>query len=575
MDDSRARPVAADPPPGALETGRERIERLLAAGAPPADLRAALDTLVAEEVAARRRVEARLHEREQQYRDIFEASLDGLVINDPESGAIVEANPAACRMHGYTREEFLSLHPTAFIHPDWHRVFAEFVEIVRGGGQFRARAVDVRKDGTPFHVDVRGTQFLYRGKPHILGIIRDITEQQETRLVLERHVAERTRELSALLEVSQNVTSMLELEPLLGLILDQLKLVVAYEGASLFTLDGDDLVVIASRRDSPETSNVLVGTRFPLSEATTIWSVISRREPVNIGDMRSDTPLAVALRSAIGHDLLENPAVSYIRAWLAVPLALKDRIIGMLTISQGVPDAYTWRDAKLVMGIASQAAVAIENARLYERAQGVAALEERQRLARELHDSVSQALYGIALGARTARALLDRDAPRAAEPIDYVLSLADAGLAEMRALIFELRPESLATEGLVAALDKQVAALRARHGIAVHATLCDEPAVPLELKEPLYRIAQEALHNTVKHARARLVELRLTCTDDEIVLQVTDDGAGFDPAADYPGHLGLRSMRERAAALGGTLEIVSAVGQGSRVCVRVPRRRPG
>src|SRR5213078_3825441 len=140
-------------------------------------------------------------------------------------------------------------------------------------------------------------------------------------------------------------------------------------------------------------------------------------------------------------------------------------------------------------------------------AQAKAALEERQRLARELHDSVSQALFGISLGARTARALLAQDPARAAEPIDYVQSLAEAGLAEMRALIFELRPESLESEGLVAAISKQAAALRARHQIEVRADLGAEPALPLERKEALYRIAQEATHNTVKHARAGAIDL--------------------------------------------------------------------
>jgi signal transduction histidine kinase len=120
-------------------------------------------------------------------------------------------------------------------------------------------------------------------------------------------------------------------------------------------------------------------------------------------------------------------------------------------------------------------------------------LEERQRLARELHDSVSQALYGIALGARTARKRLDSDPSNLAEPLDYVLTLAEAGLTEMRALIFELRPDSIETEGLVAALGRQVAATRARYGVAVNAELADEPEVPVATKEALYRIAQEAM----------------------------------------------------------------------------------
>jgi signal transduction histidine kinase len=200
---------------------------------------------------------------------------------------------------------------------------------------------------------------------------------------------------------------------------------------------------------------------------------------------------------------------------------------------------------------------------------------ERQRLARELHDSVSQALYGIALGARTARALLDRDPQKAVEPIDYVLSLANAGMAEMRALIFELRPDSLAHEGLVVALTKQAEALRARHQIVVRARLCDEPDLALDAKDALYRIAQESLHNVVKHARAGRVELWLDAATPQspfVTLDIRDDGTGFDATAAFPGHLGLHSMRERAARLGGTLTIESAPGQGTHVRARIPAR---
>jgi signal transduction histidine kinase len=263
----------------------------------------------------------------------------------------------------------------------------------------------------------------------------------------------------------------------------------------------------------------------------------------------------------------------HIRSWLGVPLVLKERAIGLLAITHDEPGHYTDRHAALATAFANQAAVAIENARLYEQAQSVAVLEERQRLARELHDSVSQALYGITLGADTARTLLDQDPARVAEPLEYVLSLAEAGLAEMRALIFELRPESLETEGLVSALEKQAAALEVRHDIPVRADLCAEPAVSAETREALYRIAQEALHNTLKHARTTGVDLSLREEDSALVtLEVSDDGVGFDPNGSFPGHLGLRSMRERAERLGGTLEIRSEPGKGTRISVHIPSR---
>jgi PAS domain S-box-containing protein len=200
----------------------------------------------------------------------------------------------------------------------------------------------------------------------------------------------------------------------------------------------------------------------------------------------------------------------------------------------------------------------------------LAALEERQHLARELHDTLSQNLYGVALGTHTALAMLDTDKTKVVEALDYILALANSGLTELRALIFDLRPESLALEGLVAALTKQSAVVHARNGIETRADLCSEPNAPLEIKEALYRIAQEALHNVVKHAQASRLDLRLYRSSNDIVLEIRDDGVGFDPTTAFPGHLGLRSMDERAAKLGGALAIHSSPGSGTRIHAHFP-----
>ena len=198
------------------------------------------------------------------------------------------------------------------------------------------------------------------------------------------------------------------------------------------------------------------------------------------------------------------------------------------------------------------------------------AMEERQRLSRELHDSVSQALYGISLGAHTALTLFNSDQEKVLEALNYILAQTQAGLNEMRALIFELRPESLETEGLLTALTKQTDALRARHEIEIELDLCAEPDVPLSIKEALYRIAQEAMHNAVKHARSDHLEVHLTREPDGLKLEVCDNGMGFDPQADYPGHLGLRSMRERVMNLGGALDISSAPERGTQIRAFIP-----
>jgi signal transduction histidine kinase len=225
------------------------------------------------------------------------------------------------------------------------------------------------------------------------------------------------------------------------------------------------------------------------------------------------------------------------------------------------PSSY---DRLLVRVGANQLAIALQGAELR-------AVQERQRLARDLHDSVSQALYAIVLDIATAQRIGSTDPTRLEAILRDAQALAEAGLAEMRALIFELRPEFLSQEGLVVALQRQVAAVRARHQLSITVDATDEPEAVPAIKEALYRVGQEALNNIAKHARARAVVITLESSAGEVVLRVRDDGRGFDTGTTFPGHLGLRSMRERAASVGGVITISSAPGQGTEVTIRVPR----
>ena len=226
------------------------------------------------------------------------------------------------------------------------------------------------------------------------------------------------------------------------------------------------------------------------------------------------------------------------------------------------PSSY---DRLLVRVGANQLAIALQGAELR-------AVQERQRLSRELHDSVSQALYAIVLDIATAQHIGAADPARLEAILRDAYGLAEAGLAEMRALIFELRPEFLSQEGLVAALQRQIAAVRARHQLSITMDATDEPEAVPAIKEALYRVGQEALNNIAKHAGARAVVITLEASAGELVLRVRDDGRGFDAGKSFPGHLGLRSMRERAASVGGVILISSAPGQGTEVTIRVPRR---
>ena len=313
--------------------------------------------------------------------------------------------------------------------------------------------------------------------------------------------------------------------------------------------------------------------------------------------------IAQERRAHLTNDVLNDPHVNN-KEWARVenmiafagyPLVVEDQVVGVMALFSQTPlmedtlDALATVAQAIAQGIGRKWAeeyleervnertkeltlLINENTRLSEQAQELAVLQERQRLARELHDSVSQTLYGIALGMRTARTLLRHKPDKLAELLDNMHAQAERGLTEMRTLIFELRPEELVTEGLVTALKKVVAAVETRYGLRIAVELGQEPALSFMAKEALYRIAQEALHNIVKHARVNSAKLRLSEGEDVagVVLAVSDDGVGFNPTQSFPGHLGLQSMRERLARLRGTLEIISSSGQGTQIRATVP-----
>jgi signal transduction histidine kinase len=203
-----------------------------------------------------------------------------------------------------------------------------------------------------------------------------------------------------------------------------------------------------------------------------------------------------------------------------------------------------------------------------------AVLQERARLSRDLHDSVLQTFYAITLTASRARKLLEQsENHELRHMLDDVVHLASTGGSELRALVTNIRSERLTSAGLVAALAHLAADVRTRHSLEIRLSLADEPELPATTKEALVLIAREALHNVVRHASADRVDLVLDVVDREIVLLITDDGRGFDATAFRPVHFGLQSMRERAAAVGGTLEVVSAAAIGTQVRVCIPTHK--
>jgi signal transduction histidine kinase len=274
----------------------------------------------------------------------------------------------------------------------------------------------------------------------------------------------------------------------------------------------------------------------------------------------------------------QHPSMS---SFLGVPIVSRGGVLGAfyLTDKEGAP-AFTAEDQRLIEMLAAHAAVAIENARLFERSRELSAVEERNRLARDLHDSVVQKLFGVALAARSASTLLDRSPADARTEVERLGELTEDAIAELRSLVFQLRPAAIETEGLAAALTKHVEVLRRVHGVRIDLDIRGPARLRPGVDDQVFKIAQEALQNALKHARAGRLVVDLREGDEAVALRVGDDGVGFDPD-DPRGRsrsLGLTSMEERAQALGAELEIDSRPGRGTTIGLEValdghPRRR--
>jgi PAS domain S-box-containing protein len=493
------------------------------------------------------------------YWSIFEAASDGLIVHDVETGRVVAANPAAGAMHGYAREDFIGLHPTTFVHPNSQPLFSEYVQAVRSGDVLQPLMVHVRRDGSPFHVEWRGTAFTYHGRPCLLSVVRDVSE----RVQAEREA--RTREQSTLLDISQTLASALELQP--ALILDQLRVIVEYTHAGLFVLEDSALVALAMR--GSQQLEQAVPFRVRLEGPETLEALFNGHRPMRISDVWSADPEAQFLRSLLDDGaavLLEG-----VQAWMWVPLAVKGRVIGGVGVAHVERDYFTAHHADLALTVANQAAITLVNAELYERAQTLAALHERQRLAQNLHDAVNQSLFSVGLIAEVLPRLWERDPEEGRRSLEDLRRLTRGALAEMRALLAELRPSILTDTDLGDLLHQLGSAFTGRTNIPVTVTVTGQGSLPGEVQKMFYRVCQEGLNNVAKHTEASQVEIDLRYDPGAVELRLSDDGCGFDPAHVSPGRSGLSMMRERAQAVGASLSIASQPGRGTELTIRWPK----
>lgn len=669
---------------------------------------------------------------------------------DPQ-WTIIYVSEGSKELTGYSARDLVNNNSVAYvdlIHPTDRPVVRETIEESLAQGE--SYEVVYRLQGANGEKQVWERGHAYSGEEHskgLEGVIMDITTRKEF-----ISQGKTTPQISALMGIARDVASTLELEPLLGKILDKLNTVLEYDAASIMKLEGDVLNVSAYR--GPIQQQKALEMSFPLQQAGANREVIRRKEPIVVGDIHSDEPLASEFRSAAGAEL-EN-AFSYLRCWLGVPLIYQDEVLGMLTLDHTEPNHYSYPDAEMAMAFANQVSLAIENARLYERekerlatseqkrliAEGfretvsalnsnqsldmvldtvldqtfrtlgaggaaiyqlerletqpdlllasivsknmpeeftnvdsitfdkskihdqilqklplsienlnnyefsdrrltselkylhqvirqhfsaalaiplnvqeelfglvglfyeqtrqftdeeinaavsfvdqaalaienaqlnskveeAAIIEERNRMARELHDSVTQSLYSVTLFAEAAMRMADQsNLERVQDHLGSVQEMSQQALKEMRLLIYQLRDTREKGNNFEDRIKNRLETVERRSGVEFDLQVKGNLDLPGPMVEELYLITQEALNNAQKHAEASQVEVELQAEGPELKLRISDDGCGLDiEQARNSGGMGLQNMAERAEKIGGRFSVESDPGQGTSVFV--------
>jgi signal transduction histidine kinase len=312
----------------------------------------------------------------------------------------------------------------------------------------------------------------------------------------------------------------------------------------------------------------------PVQEA--LDQAVASRQPVAVPNIASFQVREGHLLMNSGNGVSTETGPAQCRALLAVPIVAKDEVYGGIVLYYTKPHSFTGDEVDLAAVFSDQVALAIENAGLREQVQQAAVIAERSRLARDLHDSVTQALFSATLVAEVLPQVWRRDPEEALQGVEELRDLTRSALAEMRTMLLELRPTALLETKLDDLLQQLTAAITSRAQLRVALDLEPVPALPPEVHVTFYRVAQEALHNAVKHAGGSQVTVSLRASPPvtpqgagqwrgQVILQVSDDGQGYDPGHVAPGQLGVAIMRERAEAAGAVLTLEGQPGQGTQV----------
>ena len=407
----------------------------------------------------------------------------------------------------------------------WFRVIAIFGVLGLGFGVLRLR--------------VRTSEARSR---YLEGIVQERT----------REIEQRRQELDALYRADEELFRHLEVDQVFQALVDIAVEILHADKGSLYFWDdqAEKLIPRAAKGLKPET---LVQMQSSADEGTVGW-VLSTGLPAIVHNVRDEPKVSRWITDAEG-----------IQSFMHIPIKIEDSIYGVFNVDYLEPRGFGAEEQRLFTALAQRAAIAIEQAQLQDQAQQAAVFEERQRLARDLHDAVTQTLFSASIIAEVIPRLWEQDPEVGLSRLEILRELTKGALAEMRTLLFELRPAAIAEADLAELMRQLAESTTGRARVPVDLQVVGECDFNPEAKVVLYRIAQEALNNVAKHSKATRAAIRLRCEEQKVELTIEDDGVGFDIGSVPPDHLGLGIMRERAESIGAELVIESGQNEGARI----------
>ncbi len=493
---------------------------------------------------------------------MVQAAPVAIVVAD-DRGGIVLVNNKLTDMFGYDGDELIGASIETLMPERYRGGHVGYREEYAGNPRQRpmGSGLDLagrRRDGSEFPIEVGLSHYRSGERSWVMATVADITRRKQNEEFLEHRVQERTREIERRRQVSDTLRDILAilnsdrpLAEILQHIVVQASLLLQADASAIYQVqDAEPAVIIqASCGLSPEQ----LGNPFNLTLPAAVKQGARNGKPVSIAD---------------ASDAASDDSSNTYCAQLAVPLRMKDETYGGLMLYYIEPRKFSDEEIELAVMFGDQAVLAIENAGLRARAERTAVAAERNRIARDLHDSVTQTLFSATLIAEVLPKLVERNGSEGMRRLEELRQLTRGALAEMRTLLLELRPATLIEVSIEELLRQLTEAARGRARIPIDLQVQVTEPLPPDAKVAFYYIAQEALNNVAKHARAGSVYVTLASHATGAVLSIIDDGQGFDVTQVTPEHLGLAIMRERSESISGELAIDSTPGEGTEITIR-------